>query len=55
MQKLSAIEIANFISRIKKIGSKVVYQQNYWSNRAKASEIENLNPTASLHGEGTSG
>ena len=32
----------------KKIGAKIVYQQNYWSNTTKTSELENLNPTASL-------
>jgi hypothetical protein len=32
----------------KKIGAKIVYQQNYWSNTDKTSEIKNLNPTASL-------
>ena len=32
----------------KKIGVKIVFQQNYWSNTTKTSELENLNPTASL-------
>ena len=32
----------------KKIGAKIVYQQNYWSNTTKTSELENINPTASL-------
>ena len=49
----SAIKIANgqkgnIAKQGKKIGAKIVYQQNYWSNSAKTSELENLNPTASL-------
>ena len=49
----SAIKIANgqkgnIGKQGKKIGAKIVYQQNYWSNSTKTSEIENLNPTASL-------
>lgn len=38
----------NIAKQGKKIGAKIVYQQNYWSNINKTSEIENLNPTASL-------
>jgi hypothetical protein len=49
----SAIKIANgqkgnIAKQGKKIGAKIVYQQNYWSNSTKTSELENLNPTASL-------
>lgn len=49
----SAIKIANsqkgsITKQGKKIGAKLVYQQNYWSNTTKTSELENLNPTASL-------
>ena len=49
----SAIKIANgqkgsIARQGKKIGAKIVYQQNYWSNTTKTSELENLNPTASL-------
>lgn len=49
----SAIKIANgqkgsIAKQGKKIGAKLVYQQNFWSNTTKTSEIENLNPTASL-------
>jgi hypothetical protein len=49
----SAIKIANgqkgsIAKQGKKIGAKIVYQQNFWSNTAKTSEIENINPTASL-------
>nr|YP_010283133.1 hypothetical protein MKU15_pgp058 [Nitzschia traheaformis]ULD15897.1 hypothetical protein [Nitzschia traheaformis] len=49
----SAIKIAHgqkgIISKQgKKIGAKIVYQQNYWSNSTKTSELENINPTASL-------
>ena len=49
----SAIKIANgqkgsIAKQGKKIGAKIVYQQNYWSNTTKTSELENLNPTASL-------
>lgn len=49
----SAIKIANgqkgsIYKQGKKIGAKIVYQQNYWSNTTKTSELENLNPTASL-------
>jgi hypothetical protein len=49
----SAIKIANgqkasISMQGKKIGAKLVYQQNYWSNTTKTSELENLNPTASL-------
>ena len=49
----SAIKIANgqkgsIYKQGKKIGAKIVYQQNYWSNSTKTSELENLNPTASL-------
>jgi hypothetical protein len=29
-------------------GKKIVYQQNFWSNTTKASELQNFNPTASL-------
>jgi hypothetical protein len=49
----SAIKIANgqkgsISQQGKKIGAKIVYQQNFWSNTTKTSELENLNPTASL-------
>lgn len=49
----SAIKIANgqkgsIARQGKKIGAKIVYQQNYWSNTTKTSELENLNTTASL-------
>lgn len=49
----SAIKIGNgqngsIAKQGKKIGAKIVYQQNYWSNTTKTSELENLNPTASL-------
>jgi hypothetical protein len=49
----SAIKIANgqkgsIAKQGKKIGAKIVYQQNYWSNTTETSELENLNPTASL-------
>jgi hypothetical protein len=49
----SAIKIANnqkgsIAKQGKKIGAKIVYQQNFWSNTAKTSEIENINLTASL-------
>ena len=49
----SAIKIANgqsgsIAKQGKKIGAKIVYQQNYWSNTTKTSDLENLNPTASL-------
>ena len=49
----SAIKIANgqkgsITKQGKKIGAKLVYQQNYWSNTTKTSELENLNSTASL-------
>ena len=49
----SAIKIANgqkgsISKQGKKIGAKIVYQQNYWSNRTETNELENLNPTASL-------
>ena len=49
----SAIKMANgqkgsIARQGKKIGAKIIYQQNYWSNINKTSEIENLNPTASL-------
>lgn len=49
----SAIKIANgqkgsISKQGKKIGAKIVYQQNYWSNTTKTSELENINPTASL-------
>lgn len=49
----SAIKIANgqkgsIARQGKQIGAKLVYQQNYWSNTTKISELENLNPTASL-------
>ena len=49
----SAIKIANgqkgsIAKQGKKIGAKIVYQQNFWSNTTKTSEFENLNPTALL-------
>jgi hypothetical protein len=49
----SAIKIANgqkgsIAKQGKKIGAKIVYQQNFWSNTTKTSELENLNPIASL-------
>ena len=49
----SAIKIANgqkgnIAKQGKKIGAKIVYQQNYWSNTTKTSELGNINPTASL-------
>ncbi len=49
----SAIKIANgqkgsISKQGKKIGAKIVYQQNYWSNRTETNELETLNPTASL-------
>ena len=49
----SAIKIANgqkgsIARQGKQIGAKLVYQQNYWSNTTKTSELKNLNPTASL-------
>jgi hypothetical protein len=49
----SAIKIANgqkesVAKQGKKIGAKIVYQENFWSNTTKTSELENLNPTASL-------
>jgi hypothetical protein len=49
----SAIKIANgqkgsIAKQGKKIGAKIVYQQNFWSNTAKTSKIKNINPTASL-------
>ena len=49
----SAIKIANgqkgsISKQGKKIGAKIVYQQNYWSHTTKTSELENINPTASL-------
>lgn len=49
----SAIKIlngqkGNIAKQGKKIGAKIVYQQNYWSNKTKTSELDNLNPTASL-------
>ena len=49
----SAIKIAlgqksSITKQGKKIGQKIIYQKNYWSNSTKTSELENLNPTASL-------
>ena len=49
----SAIKIANdqkgsINQQGKKIGAKLVYQQNYWSNTTKINELKNLNPAASL-------
>ena len=49
----SAIKIINgqkgsISKQGKKIGAKIVYQQNYWSNTIKTSELKNINPTASL-------
>ena len=49
----SAIKIANgqkgsIARQGRQIGAKLVYQQNYWSNTTKTSELKNLNPTASL-------
>lgn len=49
----SAIKIANgqkgsIAKQGKKIGAKIVHQQNFWSNATKTSELENINPTASL-------
>jgi hypothetical protein len=45
----SAIKIANGQKgSIAKQGKKIVYQQNFWSNTTKTSELENINPTASL-------
>lgn len=49
----SAIKIANgqtgsITKQGKKIGAKIVYQQNFWSDPNKISAIENLNPTALL-------
>lgn len=49
----SAIKIANnqkgsVAKQGKKIGAKFVYQQNFWSNPDETSDIQNLNPTASL-------
>ena len=49
----SAIKIANgqngsINKQGKKIGAKLVSQQNYWSNTTETSELENLNPTASF-------
>ena len=49
----SAIKIANnqkgsIVAQGKKIGIKIVYQQNFWSNTTKTSQLKNLNPTASL-------
>jgi hypothetical protein len=49
----SAIKIASgqkgsIAKQGKKIGAKIVYQQNFWSNTAETSELENINPTASL-------
>lgn len=47
----SAIKIANgqkgnIVKQGKKIGTKIVYQQNFWSNTTKTSQLENFNPTA---------
>ena len=49
----SAIKIANgqkgsIARQGRQIGAKLVYQQNYWSNTSKTSELENINPAASL-------
>ena len=49
----SAIKIANgqkgsIARQGRQIGAKLVYQQNYWSNPSKTSELENINPAASL-------
>jgi hypothetical protein len=49
----SAIKIANgqkgsIAKQGKKIRTEIVNQQNFWSNTAKTSEIENINTTASL-------
>jgi hypothetical protein len=49
----SAIKIANkqkgsIAKQGKSIGEKIVYQQNFWSNPVKTSEIENINLTASF-------
>ena len=49
----SAIKIAqgqngNINQQGKKIGAKLVYQQNFWSDTNKTSALENLNPAASL-------
>jgi len=49
----SAIKMANdqkgsIARQGTKIGAKIIYQQNSWSNTTKTSELENLNPTASL-------
>jgi hypothetical protein len=49
----SAIKIANnqkgsIVAQGKKIGKKIIYQQNFWSNTTETSELKNLNPTASL-------
>ena len=41
-------EKGNIAKQGKKIGTKIVYQQNYWSNSTKTNELENLNPRASL-------
>jgi hypothetical protein len=49
----SAIKIANgqkgsVAKQGKKIGAKLVYQQNFLSNPTETSQIKNFNPTASL-------
>lgn len=49
----SAIKIANgqkgsIARQRRQIGAKLVYRQNYWSNISKTSELENINPAASL-------
>ena len=32
----------------KKIGAKLVYQKNFWSNKTETSQLENLNPNAPM-------
>ena len=49
----SAIKTANgqrptIVKQGKKIGAKIVYQQNHWSNTNETSKLKNLNPKASL-------
>ena len=37
-----------FAKQGKKIGAKIVYQQNYWSNTTKTSEVPNIKSDAYL-------
>lgn len=46
--KIANGQNGNIAKQGKKIGAKFVYQQNFWSNPDKTSDIENLNPAASL-------